>query len=96
MLRVVLVDTFVAVSGGIGFVGLMIPHLTRILVGVTYRVVLPAAAFMGGLFLIWVNIIARVMGGNQEMSLGMVTGLVGVPLFLYLMSRSHYGYGGAE
>lgn len=96
VLQAVLVGTLVAVSGGIGFVGLVIPHLTRILVGATHRVVLPVAALMGGLFLIWVDIIARVVGGSQEMPLGVVTGLVGAPLFLYLMSRSHYSYGGAE
>ncbi|MDO5029372.1 MAG: iron ABC transporter permease [Corynebacterium sp.] len=94
--QAILVGTLVAVSGGIGFVGLVIPHVTRILVGAAHRVVLPIAALFGGLFLVWVDILARVVGGAQEMPLGVVTGLVGAPLFLYLMSRSNYSYGGSE
>lgn len=96
VVQALLVGTLVAVSGGIGFVGLVIPHVTRILVGATHRSVLPIAASLGGLFLVWVDIIARVLGGSQEMPLGVVTGLVGAPLFLYLMNRSSYSYGGSE
>nr|WP_240393932.1 iron ABC transporter permease [Corynebacterium lactis] len=94
--QAILVGTLVAVSGGIGFVGLVIPHLTRMLIGAAHRAVLPLAALFGGLFLVWVDIVARVIGGSQEMPLGVVTGLVGAPLFLYLMTRGNYTYGGAE
>ncbi|ALA67127.1 sugar ABC transporter substrate-binding protein [Corynebacterium lactis RW2-5] len=94
--QAVLVGTLVAVSGGIGFVGLVIPHLTRMLIGAAHRVVLPLAALFGGLFLVWVDIVARVIGGSQEMPLGVVTGLIGAPLFLYLMTRGNYTYGGSE
>lgn len=94
--QAILVGTLVAVSGGIGFVGLVIPHLTRMLIGAAHRAVLPLAALFGGLFLVWVDIVSRIIGGSQEMPLGVVTGLIGAPIFLYLMTRGSYTYGGAE
>lgn len=90
----VLVGVLVAVSGGIGFVGLIVPHAARLLVGATHRVMLPVAALAGGLFLVWVDVIARVAAAPQEMPLGVVTGLVGAPVFLALMGRRGYSFGG--
>lgn len=92
----VLVGVLVAVSGGIGFVGLIIPHAARLLVGATHRVVLPIAAAAGALFLIWVDVIARVAAAPQEMPLGVVTGLLGAPIFLVLMGRRGYSFGGTS
>ena len=94
VIQAILVGSMVAVAGGIGFVGLVIPHLTRMLVGASHRTVLPLAALFGGLFLVWVDIASRLIGGSQEMPLGVVTGLIGAPLFLYLMLRGSYSYGG--
>lgn len=90
----VLVGVLVAVSGGIGFVGLIVPHAARLLVGARHRVVLPVAALGGGLFLLWVDVLARVVARPQEIPLGVVTGVVGAPLFLLLMGRGHYRFGG--
>lgn len=92
----ILVGVLVAVSGGIGFVGLIVPHAARLVVGAQHRVVLPVCAVGGGLFLLWVDILARVIVRPQEIPLGVVTGAVGAPLFLLLMGRSHYRYGGAD
>lgn len=92
----VLVGVLVAVSGGIGFVGLVIPHLARILVGARHRVVLPIAAAGGALFMLWVDVAARVIVRPQEIPLSVVTGLVGAPIFLVLLGRRHYSYSGAE
>lgn len=92
----VLVGVLVAVSGGIGFVGLIIPHLARILVGARHRAVLPVAALGGGLFLLWVDVAARVVVRPQEIPLSVVTGIVGAPIFLVLLGRRHYSYSGAE
>ncbi len=91
----VLVGVLVAVSGGIGFVGLVIPHLARILVGALHRAVLPVAALGGAFFMLWVDIAARVIVRPQEIPLSVVTGLVGAPIFLLLLGRRHYNYSGA-
>ncbi|WP_338749903.1 FecCD family ABC transporter permease [Janibacter alittae] len=90
----VLVGVLVAVSGGIGFVGLVIPHLARILVGALHRAVLPVAALGGAFFMLWVDIAARVIVRPQEIPLSVVTGLVGAPIFLLLLGRRHYTYSG--
>lgn len=90
----VLVGVLVAVSGGIGFVGLVIPHLARILVGARHRSVLPVAAVGGALFMLWVDVAARTIVRPQEIPLSVVTGLVGAPLFLLLLGRRHYTYSG--
>ncbi|WP_033341479.1 FecCD family ABC transporter permease [Catenuloplanes japonicus] len=90
----VLVGVLVAVSGGVGFVGLIIPHAARLVVGARHRVVLPVAAAAGGLFLIWVDVLARMAVRPQEIPLGVVTGVLGAPLFLLLMGRVQYRFGG--
>lgn len=92
VLTSVLVGVLVSVSGGIGFVGLIMPHLARILVGARHRVVLPVAALGGGLFLLWIDIAARVLLSPEELPLGVMTGLVGAPVFLFLLGRRHYSF----
>lgn len=92
----VLVGVLVAVSGGIGFVGLVIPHLARVLVGARHRSVLPIAAVGGAFFMLWVDVAARVVVRPQEIPLSVVTGLIGAPIFLLLLGRRHYTYSGGE
>ncbi|WOC12057.1 Hemin transport system permease protein HmuU [Gordonia sp. MP11Mi] len=92
-LQGVLIGVLVAVSGGIGFVGLIVPHAARLLVGATHRAMLPVAVFGGALFLVWVDVISRVMAAPREMPLGIVTGLIGAPVFLFLMNRRSYSFG---
>ena len=96
VLLAVLVGVLVAVSGGIGFVGLVIPHLCRMVVGSLHRRLLPLAASVGGLFLLWVDVISRVIVAPSEMPLGVVTGLIGAPVFLIVMGRRNYGFGGGS
>ena len=90
----VLVGVLVAVSGGVGFVGLIVPHAARLVVGARHRVVLPVAAVAGAVFLVWVDVLARVAVRPQEIPLGVVTGVLGAPLFLLLMGRGAYRFGG--
>ncbi|GLY15061.1 sugar ABC transporter substrate-binding protein [Kineosporia sp. NBRC 101677] len=90
----VLVGVLVAVSGGIGFVGLIVPHAARLVVGAQHRVLLPVAALGGGVFLLWVDVLARLAVRPQEIPLGVVTGVIGAPLFLLLMGRGQYRFGG--
>lgn len=92
----VLVGVLVAASGGIGFVGLVMPHLARLLVGARHRAVLPVAMLFGALFLMWVDVAARVLVRPQEIPLGVVTGLIGAPVFLVLLGRRHYSFSGGE
>lgn len=95
-LQAILVGALVAVSGGIGFVGLVIPHIARLLVGPRHRRLVPAAMICGAIFLVWVDVLARVAAIPQEIPLGVVTGIIGAPVFLILMGRSHYRFGGQE
>lgn len=77
----------VCVSGMIGFVGLVIPHVTRILLGPDHRVLIPAAALLGGIFLLFCDTLGRVIMPPMEIRAGIVTALVGAPYFLYLLRR---------
>ena len=77
--------TAVAVAGIIGFVGLIVPHVVRLLFGSDYRRVLPLAAMLGASFLIVVDLFARTMLAPQEMPVGVLTALLGGPFFLWLL-----------
>lgn len=82
------VGAMVAGSGGIGFVGLIVPHLARALVGTSHRALLPACACLGAGFLVLADIGARMVFAPTEMAIGVVTGLVGSPLLLVLLRRT--------
>jgi iron complex transport system permease protein len=77
----------VAVSGIIGFVGLIIPHIMRILVGPDHRILIPSAVMAGGIFLVWSDTIARTIMAPTEIPVGIITALFGAPFFLYLLRR---------
>lgn len=80
-----LASTAVACAGTIGFVGLVTPHVMRLLLGPDHRVLVPAAALAGGIFLVWADALARVAMQPAELPLGIVTAFFGVPFFLYLL-----------
>ncbi len=82
-----LTGTIVSVAGGIGFVGLVIPHVCRILVGSDHRRMMPAAVLAGGLFLALADLLARTVAAPTEIPLGILTAMVGAPFFLWLMRR---------
>ena len=77
----------VAFSGLIGFVGLMVPHVARMIVGGDYTRVLPASALIGAVFLVWADITARTITPPEDMPIGIVTGLVGGVFFVWLLRR---------
>lgn len=79
--------TAVSVSGIIGFVGLIIPHILRILTGPNHKSLLPLSFIGGGVFLLFADTLARSVLNNQEVPVGVITALVGVPFFLYLLRR---------
>lgn len=77
----------VAFSGMIGFVGLMVPHIVRMLVGGDYVRVIPTSALFGAIYLLWSDIIARTIMAPEDMPIGIVTGLVGGMFFVWLLRR---------
>lgn len=82
-----LTGVMVAFSGMIGFVGLMTPHIARLLVGGDNRRVLPLAAVLGGVFLAVADVVARTAARPNDIPIGVITGLVGGGFFIYLMAR---------
>jgi iron complex transport system permease protein len=79
----------VAASGAIGFVGLVVPHLARRLVGATHRRMLPVAALAGAVLLVWADVLARTVLAPREMPIGVITAVVGAPFLLVLVRRLH-------
>ena len=77
----------VAGAGSIGFVGLVTPHLARRLVGARHRVLIPASALLGGLFLLWADAFARVVMQPRELPIGVLTAAIGAPFLLILVRR---------
>lgn len=88
LLASVLTATAVSIAGSVGFVGLIVPHLMRLLVGSDHRILIPAAALFGGLFLVLSDTLARTVLSPQQLPVGVITALLGVPLFLLLLNRA--------
>lgn len=74
----------VSFAGAIGFIGLMMPHIMRMLIGPDHRILIPTSALVGGIFLIWADVVARCL---MEVPVGVITALSGVPFFIYLLRR---------
>lgn len=81
----------VSVSGLIGFVGLMIPHVVRMILGADHRTLIPASALTGAIYLIWVDTAARTMVAPREIPIGVLTAIMGAPFFLYLLRKRKTG-----
>lgn len=79
----------VSVSGVIGFVGLVVPHLIRLIVGPDYRLLVPLSVFGGGMYMIMADTVARLALSPKELPLGVVTALIGAPLFTYLLLKKN-------
>lgn len=83
-----MVSMVVSISGIIGFVGLIIPHITRIIFGADNKILLPASALIGGIFMVLTDTIARTVISPTEIPVGIITALFGGPFFLYLLRAS--------
>ncbi|MFE5393882.1 FecCD family ABC transporter permease [Streptomyces sp. NPDC056568] len=83
----------VAVSGAIAFVGLVMPHVVRMVVGAGHARVLAVAPLVGAIFMVWVDLAARTLVAPRELPLGVITALVGVPVFIALMRGRGYTFG---
>ncbi|MFD6936047.1 FecCD family ABC transporter permease [Streptomyces goshikiensis] len=88
VLTSLVIGVLVAYSGAIGFVGLMVPHAARMVVGAGHRALLPVAALGGAVFLSLADLLARTAAAPEEIPVGVVTALVGGPFFLWMLRRS--------
>ena len=87
VLTALLTAAAVSVSGIIGFVGLVVPHMMRLLVGPDHRVLFPASLLGGAILMVSADMLARTLLAPAEIPVGIVTALLGCPFFLYLLSR---------
>jgi iron complex transport system permease protein len=83
----------VAVSGLIGFVGIIVPHTVRLLAGASYRQILPLSALFGAAFLVLADLAARTVVAPAEVPIGVVTALLGAPFFVVVLRTSRRGLG---
>lgn len=91
VLSSILVATTVSFTGTIGFVGLVIPHIVRLVFGYNYKVTLPICGFFGMLFLLFCDNLSRSLSTNGEIPIGIITSLLGAPYFMYLIYRQRRG-----
>jgi iron complex transport system permease protein len=87
----VLTGAAVSIAGAIGFIGLVIPHITRFIIGSDYRWIIPISAVLGGLLLVLADIAARMVNAPFETPVGAITAIIGVPFFLYLARGERRG-----
>ncbi len=92
LLSSLMIGTLVSVSGIIGFVGLLVPHVCRMLFGVDNRIVLPASFFFGASYLILCDTLARTLISPSELPVGAVTAIIGAPVFIYLLRKRFNTY----
>ena len=78
----------VSVSGCIGFVGLIVPHFTRLLIGSDHKKVLPVSALLGGILVAWVDVIGRMIIAPEELPAGILTAIIGGPIFIWLLKKN--------
>ena len=84
----VITAVMVASCGIIGFVGLITPHIARSIVGTNYRKLFPVATLLGSLFVVWADVLARILVKNAELPIGIFTALVGAPFFIYIVTKN--------
>lgn len=90
----VVTGILVSTCGIIGFVGLIVPHIVRSIVGSDHKRLIPTSILFGSLFMIWTDVFARTVVPNGELPIGIVTSLLGAPVFMYMLIKKSYGFGG--
>lgn len=93
VLTAILTGIAVSVAGAIGFVGLVIPHIVRSLVGADHRKVIPLSILCGGVFLVWIDVGARMLDVPKEIPIGILTSMIGAPFFLWMINARKYSFG---
>ena len=92
----IMIGLSVYCAGVIGFVGLIIPHAVRMLFGTDHKKLIPISALVGAIFMICADALSRIVIPNSEMPIGILISMIGAPVFIYLMVKRSYGFGGAE
>lgn len=95
IMTTILAGAIVSVSGTIGFIGLVIPHISRMIVGSNHSRLIPAAVLLGGIVITAFDLIARVLVAPEELPIGVVSALFGAPFFMYLIKRRGKELGGS-
>ncbi|GAA3332752.1 hypothetical protein GCM10020331_094080 [Ectobacillus funiculus] len=88
IIAVILAGVSVSAVGSIGFIGLVIPHISRKLVGVEYKLIIPMSALLGSILLMIADLGARTINPPRELAIGILVALVGVPFFLYIARKT--------
>ena len=78
----------------IGFEGLSIPHIVRGMTGSDHRLLMPLSALSGSLFMIWADVLARSILKGVELPIGIITAIIGSPIFIYIILKKQYNFGG--
>ncbi|WP_455544159.1 FecCD family ABC transporter permease [Intestinibacter sp.] len=92
----IIIGISVYCAGVIGFVGLIIPHAVRMIFGTDHKKLIPISALVGAIFMIFADALSRIIIPNSEMPIGILISMIGAPVFIYLMVKKSYGFGGAE
>ena len=96
ILATLLTSTLVAITGAIGFIGLVVPHVCRTIAGSDHKKLIILSSLVGSIFLILSDVVARWIFPPIEIPIGIITSLVGGPFFLYLISNKNYSFGGND
>ncbi len=94
MVSALIIGFIVFSAGVIGFVGLVVPHIVRMLTGTDHKILIPVSAVSGAIFLIWADVLCRTLISGTELPIGILISLIGAPCFVYLMVKRTYGFGG--
>lgn len=92
----IMIGFIVYASGMIGFVGLIIPHVIRLLVGTNHKKLIPISALCGAILLVWADVLCRTIIPKNELPIGILISMIGAPCFIYLMAKKSYGFGGKQ
>ena len=92
----IMIGLSVYCAGVIGFVGLIIPHAVRMIFGTDHKKLIPISALVGSIFMIFADALSRIIIPNSEIPIGILISMVGAPVFIYLMVKKSYGFGGVE
>lgn len=90
----IVIGFIVYASGMIGFVGLIIPHLSRMIFGTEHKRIIIISALIGAIFLVWADVLSRIIIPGNELPIGILISMIGAPSFIYLMISKSYGFGG--
>ncbi len=94
VMTAIMIGFVVFASGMIGFVGLIVPHVARLLVGSDHRKNLPLSFLIGAIFMIWADVFSRTIIPHTELPIGILISMIGAPCFVYMLIKSQYAFGG--